>query len=145
MFNFIKSIAIILLMVSLQFGLYLLLYNQKCNTWGATNEEVTASMEGDSIAPFITSTRAITIDAPVADVWRWVMQLGADRGGFFSYNFIEEALGYITRDQQIVEAGFDDFVVGDIVRGSIEEEKSLIAYRFPVVSVKHEQYLILEN
>ena len=145
MFNLIKSIGIVFLMVSLQFGLYLLLFNSNSSAWGATEEEVAMTMEGDNIAPFITSTRAITIDAPVANVWQWVMQIGADRGGFYSYYFIEEAMGYITREQQIIKAEFNDFVVGDVVRGSIKEEKSLIVYRFPVVSVKHEQYLILEN
>jgi hypothetical protein len=36
--------------------------------WGATAEEESAALPGDPFAPRITSTRAITMDAPVEKV-----------------------------------------------------------------------------
>ncbi|MCL4292379.1 MAG: hypothetical protein KJ056_05045 [Acidimicrobiia bacterium] len=38
-------------------------------------------------------TRGITIDAPAAAVWRWLVQIGADRGGFYSYDRLENLFG----------------------------------------------------
>ena len=36
---------------------------------------------------------AVTIDAPVEDVWPWLAQLGQDRGGFYSYEWLENLAG----------------------------------------------------
>jgi hypothetical protein len=38
------------------------------------------------------STHAATIDAPPEEVWPWIAQIGDDRGGFYSYTFIENLL-----------------------------------------------------
>ena len=39
--------------------------------------------------PKITSTRAITIGAPPREVWPWLVQIGQGRGGFYSYDALE--------------------------------------------------------
>ena len=61
--------------------------------WGATDDEVARSLPGDDLASDspVGSTRAITIDAPVEDVWPWLVQLGYGRGGFYSYDWLENA------------------------------------------------------
>ena len=63
--------------------------------WGATEEEAEASMPGDELIaqPTLVSTRAITIDAPPEDVWPWLAQIGQGRGGFYSYDWIENLIG----------------------------------------------------
>ena len=59
--------------------------------WGATDEEVTRRLPGDDLAAGSTvgSTRAITVEAPVEDVWPWLVQIGYGRGGFYSYDWLE--------------------------------------------------------
>jgi hypothetical protein len=60
-------------------------------TWGATEAEVARTLPGDELierAPG-DSTHAVTIDAPPQAVWPWIAQIGDDRGGFYSYTFIE--------------------------------------------------------
>ena len=61
------------------------------NRWGATPAEVSATMPGDELVPKpkITSTRAITINAPPHEVWPWLAQIGQSRGGFYSYDALE--------------------------------------------------------
>ncbi len=51
---------------------------ERCLRWGATDEEAAAALPGDDllVAPDILSTRAITIDAPAAAAWPWLMQFG---------------------------------------------------------------------
>ena len=63
--------------------------------WGSTPTEATATLPGDSIIPnaAFQETRAITIHAPVEQVWPWLAQLGQDRGGFYSYDILENLVG----------------------------------------------------
>ena len=62
---------------------------------GATDEEVRRILPGDEIIPTASGqeTRAITIRAPIERVWPWVAQLGQDRGGFYSYDLLENVVG----------------------------------------------------
>ncbi|MFN8597993.1 MAG: SRPBCC family protein [Anaerolineae bacterium] len=63
--------------------------------WGATPAEVDRALPGDELIPEakINATHAITIDAPLDRVWPWIAQIGQGRGGFYSYEFIEDAMG----------------------------------------------------
>ncbi|MEA2466261.1 MAG: hypothetical protein QOJ57_387 [Thermoleophilaceae bacterium] len=62
-------------------------------TWGASDEEARASLPGDDILPVgaATSTMGITIDAPPAAVWPWLVQLGCGRAGWYSYDLLDNA------------------------------------------------------
>jgi hypothetical protein len=64
------------------------------NRWGATPAEVAGAMPGDELVPFpkLASTRAVTIDAPPEEVWAWLAQIGQGRGGFYSYDTLENLL-----------------------------------------------------
>lgn len=63
--------------------------------WGATREEASRPLPGDGLvaAPLYVTTRAITIGAPAADVFPWLVQLGQSRGGFYTYDFLENLAG----------------------------------------------------
>jgi hypothetical protein len=41
----------------------------------------------------LTATRAVTVRAAADRVWPWIAQLGQGRGGFYSYDFLENLLG----------------------------------------------------
>lgn len=59
--------------------------------WGATKEEAVMALGGDEFVshPSYQSTRALTINAPIEKVWPWLVQIGQDRGGFYSYSWLE--------------------------------------------------------
>jgi hypothetical protein len=84
--------------------------------WGAT-EEARVSLPGDEFVsePAEQSTRAITVNARPSDVWPWVIQLGADRGGFYSYERLENLfrLGIANADRVVPE--WQQRQVGDLV------------------------------
>jgi len=63
-------------------------------TWGATEAEVQHTLPGDELIERNPSdwTHGATIDAPPEAVWPWIAQIGDDRGGFYSYTFIEKLL-----------------------------------------------------
>jgi hypothetical protein len=59
--------------------------------WGATNEEVSKGMPGDQYVkdPDFNATRAITIEAQPEEIWPWLLQMGFQRAGFYSYDWID--------------------------------------------------------
>jgi hypothetical protein len=63
--------------------------------WGANTAETLRSLPGDELVaePRGGYTHAITISAPRGQVWPWVAQTGQDRGGFYSYDFLENLVG----------------------------------------------------
>lgn len=63
--------------------------------WGATPEEVHMGLPGDRLLlrADLSATRAVSIDAPAAAVWPWLLQLGQGRGGFYSYDALENLVG----------------------------------------------------
>jgi hypothetical protein len=61
--------------------------------WGATKQEIALPMPGDEVVPRaqFKATRAITVNAPAAEVWPWIVQLGYRRGGFYTYDLLDNA------------------------------------------------------
>jgi hypothetical protein len=66
--------------------------------WGATMDEVTATLPGDELMPYpdIQTTRAVTIGARPEAVWPWLVQMGSGRGGAYSHDWVENLLGQDT-------------------------------------------------
>jgi hypothetical protein len=63
--------------------------------WGASDAEARMMLPGDEIIPSAASqtTRAVTVDASADVVWPWVAQIGQDRGGFYSFDLLENLVG----------------------------------------------------
>ena len=63
--------------------------------WGTTNTELAKAWPGDEMVVNSAgaATHAVTIDAPPQAVWRWLVEVGQDRAGFFSYDWLEQAVG----------------------------------------------------
>ena len=60
--------------------------------WGAADDEIAGPMPLDERVPDpkLTSTMAITIDAPPERIWPWLAQIGdPPRAGYYSYTWIE--------------------------------------------------------
>ena len=85
--------------------------------WGATDQEVRKPLPGDELVPEpgIESTRAVTVQAPVEAVWPWLAQLGQDRGGFYSYEWLENLAGCRLRNADRIHPEWQQRAVGDWV------------------------------
>ncbi len=84
--------------------------------WGATDEEVRATLPGDALVPSprAQSTWAITIEATPESVWPWLVQMGQDRAGFYTYEWFENGvlrLGIHNADRVVPQ--WQDIGVGD--------------------------------
>ena len=96
------------------FSLLLLAVRPWYLRWGATAEEVTAELPGDELLDAEgQSTRAITIHAPVSKVWPWLLQLGQDRGGFYSYELLENLVGTNMRNVDVLQPELQRWKLGD--------------------------------
>jgi hypothetical protein len=74
---------------------YVVVVRPRINQWGATDQEHHATWPGDHLVaqPGFVWTNAITIQAPAAQVWPWLVQLGQGRGGLYSYDWLENLIG----------------------------------------------------
>ncbi|MGZ6777834.1 MAG: hypothetical protein ACXVGO_02445 [Mycobacterium sp.] len=85
--------------------------------WGASPDELSAVLPGDELVSAVTprTTRGVTIDAPVKDVWPWLAQIGEDRGGFYSYDWLERSVGTRIHNAQTINPDWQELRVGDSV------------------------------
>ena len=83
-------------------------------TWGATPAEVSRRLPSDDLvtSPTFDATRAITLDAPPAQVWPWLVQVGVTRAGWYSYDLLDN-LGRPSARRIVPE--LQDLTPGDII------------------------------
>jgi hypothetical protein len=86
--------------------------------WGATDLEREETLPGDEVLgrANLVSTRAISIRSSAKSVWPWIAQLGQGRGGFYSYDVLENLVGCGIHSADEVEERWQDIQVGDTVR-----------------------------
>jgi len=96
---------------------YLLAIRPWLRRWGATEEEVRMSLPGDDLVPepAIEATWAVTVDAPARDVWPWLAQVGQDRGGFYSYEMLENLAGCKMRNADRIHPEWQHRAIGERV------------------------------
>ena len=88
------------------------------SAWGSTRSEQQMSLIGD---PPLLNTHyridhAITINAPADSVWTWLVQIGQDRAGFYSYDWLERAFGADIHNADRIVPEWQEQRVGGFVR-----------------------------
>jgi hypothetical protein len=86
--------------------------------WGATAQEVGGMLPGDELIgrADLCATRAIAIRVPAARVWPWLAQLGQGRGGFYSYDVLENLVGCDIHSADQIMPQWQAIKAGDEVR-----------------------------
>ncbi len=85
----------ILLTVIIIITIFLILYFSFLRSWqlkwGATGDELASPMPGDDIVrdPSFDATRAVTINSPPEDIYPWIVQMGINRAGWYSYDLLD--------------------------------------------------------
>lgn len=61
------------------------------DSWGASENETAASLPGDELVPSAryVYTRVVTVNAAPEEIYPWLVQMGAERGGMYSYSWFE--------------------------------------------------------
>ena len=99
-------------------GAYVAAVRPWLQTWGVTPGEAGKALPGDEVIPEPggQTTRAVTIDAPVEEVWPWIAQLGQDRAGFYSYEWLENLAGARMKNTSSVQPEWQERELGEIVK-----------------------------
>jgi hypothetical protein len=84
--------------------------------WGSTTIERNKYYPGDSIvpAPGMMTTIAITIDKPPSAIWPWIVQMGLNKGGFYSYTWLENMFGCKLHNANTIHPEWQNTREGDI-------------------------------
>jgi hypothetical protein len=88
------------------------------NQWGATPSDLTRVMAGDSLLADQTysGTTAVTVDARPEHIWPWLVQIGYQRGGLYSYDWLDRLFGYLDRPSATrILPEFQHLAVGDTI------------------------------
>ncbi|TVR71750.1 MAG: hypothetical protein EA415_11035 [Sphaerobacteraceae bacterium] len=85
--------------------------------WGATEAEVRAELPGEWVSPSpqYQARRGITINAPAEVVWRWLIQIGQGRGGFYSYDWLENLFSLEIHSTDRIVPEFQALALGDFI------------------------------
>jgi hypothetical protein len=88
--------------------------------WGTTPVEWETALPGD--APernhAFELMHGVTIDAPPEQVWPWLVQIGQERGGFYSYDWLERLFLADIHNIDEIRPEWQQRKVGDFVRAA---------------------------
>ncbi len=86
--------------------------------WGTTKDECRMSLPGDELTagPFVQTTEGVWIDAPCAAVWPWLVQMGQDRGGIYTFEALENLVGLEYHNADRIHPEWQQLAPGDTVR-----------------------------
>lgn len=108
-------------------------------SWGATPEEVECTLPGDEYIerPKWEATHAITIAETAENIWPWLVQIGQGRGGFYSYEFLENLVGCDIHNADRILPEFQHLKVGDVIH--LHPQSPPI----PIVAIEPNRYILL--
>jgi uncharacterized protein YndB with AHSA1/START domain len=112
--------------------------------WGTTPDEEFDFLPGDELAERITSTRAVTINAPVEEVWKWLVQIGQDRAGFYSYDVLERLVLADIHNVDRIVPEWQELEAGDTVRLASKRVYGDVPL-LRVLAIEPCRYLVLER
>lgn len=86
-----KRPLLVLAGISAALAAYALALRPRVLSWGAVPDEVAAGYAGDELIqnPTAGATMATTLPAPPERVWSWLVQMGCGRGGWYSWDFLD--------------------------------------------------------
>ena len=88
------------------------------NQWGAAPPDLARVMAGDSLLAEWTysGTMAVIVNARPEHVWPWLVQIGYQRGGLYSYDWLDRLFGYLDRPSATrILPEFQHLAVGDVI------------------------------
>jgi hypothetical protein len=108
--------------------------------WGATPYDLKRVMTGDALLPdpLYSGTMAVTVNAQPEHIWPWLVQIGYQRGGLYSYDWLDRLFGFLDRPSATrILPQFQNLAVGD-------EIPLGVGASWPVAVVDRNRALVLD-
>jgi len=126
---------------------YAVLWRPRMNRWGATEDEARRWLPGDDLHPDrrLVSTRAITVRGSPEEIWPWIVQMGHERAGFYSHDWVERLLGVRYADGRSatrIHPEFQQLSVGDTVPYHDRNDVPVEALEYPRLLVAGEWFVL---
>jgi hypothetical protein len=85
--------------------------------WHATADEARRPLPGDELLPEadLVATRAISIAAPPAQVWPWLVQIGVGLAGAYSYDWLDRLFGRDLRSSRRIIPEYQGLAIDDVI------------------------------
>lgn len=117
-------------------AVYSLLVHRTLMRWGATDDELNSDYPGADVVPYgvRASTMAVTIDAPPSEVWPWLVQMGYDRAGWYSWDRLDN--GGRRSATELRPEWQQQLAVGDYMK-AWSPDGPLDAWRVAVLEPRH--------
>jgi len=116
--------------------------------WGSTPAELRARLPGDDplMRPTYQIQHAVTVHAGPDRIWPWLVQLGTDRGGFYSYAWLERRFGFEVNNADRIHPEWQRLAPGDTLFAT---RPGWLGFRrrlgWRVETVRPDTVLVLEN
>ena len=84
--------------------------------WGTTPSDLSRVMAGDGLIgdPTYSGTMAVIVNARPNDIWPWLVQMGYQRGGLYSYDWLDRLFGFLDRPSATcILPEFQHLAIGD--------------------------------
>jgi hypothetical protein len=112
-----EDLMLLLLFVILAFSVvYWFPVRRWMSRWGTTPSDLTRVMAGDALLvnPEYSGTMAVVVNAAPEHIWPWLVQIGYQRGGLYSYDWLDRLFGYLDRPSAMrILPEFQNLAVGD--------------------------------
>lgn len=124
-------------LAALAAGIYAFAVRPRLLRWGATAEEAQAPYPGAELIPdgVRSATMAVTIDAPPAVVWSWLVQMGYRRAGWYSWDALDN---FGRRSADRLHPEWQHIALGDILAGP---DASALEHAWEVAALEPERFL----
>lgn len=108
------------------------------NRWGLTKAAAKRPLVGDEIikTPKAQFSHGVEINAPASAVWPWVAQMGQGRGGFYTYEALENLAGLNIHNADTILPAYQHPKVGDLIPFSPQDA-------YPLVFCEHGKAMVL--
>jgi hypothetical protein len=116
-------------------GVYALVVRPRMLRWGATDEEFEGEYPGADLIPGgkRSATMAVTIEAPPSAVWPWLVQMGTDRGGWYSWDRLDN---WGRPSAECIHAEWQEIALGDRFAATKDSRQS-----WEVAALEPERFL----
>jgi hypothetical protein len=108
--------------------------------WGTTSSDLVRVMAGDGLVvdPTFTYTMAATVHAQPEHIWPWLVQMGYQRGGLYSYDWLDRLFGFLDRPSATrILPEFQHLAVGDKIPLPSGQG-------YPVATIEADRALVLD-
>jgi hypothetical protein len=88
------------------------------DSWKTTEEERSSAFPGDDLlkSPKRIANRAVTINAKPAQIFPWILQIGADKAGMYSYTWLENLVGCKMAKDETIRPEWQTLQEGDLMK-----------------------------